>query len=103
MQSAFIAFHDRPSDSPFVERVWRCHSERAGNFVSVASTHWEIVVTRLAGQTTVTLRGPETRAREVHCPADGEWFAVRFKSGAFMPQLSVANLLDGRDVNLPQD
>jgi len=69
----------------------------------VASSHWEIVVTRLAGQTTVTLRGPETRAREVHCPADGEWFAIRFKSGAFMPQLPVASLLDGRDINLPQD
>ena len=28
----FIVFEDRTSDSPFVERVWRCHSERAGTF-----------------------------------------------------------------------
>jgi hypothetical protein len=42
----FIIFDDRPSDSPFVERVWRCHSERAGRFLSVASSHWEMVVTR---------------------------------------------------------
>src|SRR5204863_984460 len=75
----FIAFDDdRASDSPFIERVWHCHSERGGTFVSVASSHWEIVVTRLRGQAIVTLRGPETRPTEVPCPADGQWLAIRF-------------------------
>src|SRR5262245_29588811 len=95
-------FEDRGSDSPFIERVWRCHSERAGSFLSVASSRWEMVVTRLAGRSVFTIRGPETRATEVHCPADGEWLGVRFKSGAFMPQLPPAVLLNGKDVNLPQ-
>ena len=73
----FIVFDaERPSDSPYIERVWRCHSERAGTFLSVASSHWEFVVTRVRGDTTITLRGPETRVREVTCPADGEWFAI---------------------------
>lgn len=99
----FIVFdNDRPSDSPFVERVWCCHSVRAGTFLSVASSHWEMVITRLRGDTTVTLRGPETRATDIHCPADGEWFAIRFAAGTFMPQLPVARLLDGQDVTLPQ-
>jgi hypothetical protein len=98
----FIRFEDRLSDSPLIERVWRCHSERAGTFLSVASSHWELVVSRVAGQATVTVRGPETRAREVHCPADGEWFAIRFKAGTFMPQWPVGSLLDGKDVTLPQ-
>jgi AraC-like DNA-binding protein len=102
-RSVFIIFDaDRPSDSPFVERVWRCHSEGSGDFLSVASSHWEMVVTKLGGATTLTLRGPETKAREVHCPANGEWLGVRFKAGTFMPQLPVGNLLDGRDVTLPQ-
>jgi AraC-like DNA-binding protein len=98
----FIHFDaDRASDSPFVERVWRCHSERGGPFLAVASSHWELVVTRLEGATSVTLHGPETRAREVHCPANGEWFAIRFKAGTFMPRLPVVSLLNGRDVDLP--
>ena len=98
----FIHFDaDRASDSSYVERVWRCHSERGGRFLAVASSHWELVVTRLAGQVSVTLHGPETRMREVDCPADGEWFAIRFKSGTFMPRLPIANLLNGRDVHLP--
>jgi hypothetical protein len=99
----FIIFDDnRPSDSPFVERVWRCHSEGGGTFLSVASSHWEMVVTWLNGDTTVTLRGPDTKAREVYCPPDGEWLAIRFKAGTFMPQLPVGRLLDGQDVTLPQ-
>jgi AraC-like DNA-binding protein len=100
----FIIFDDnRLSDSPFIERVWRCHSERAGMFVSVATSHWDLVVTRLEGRLTVTLKGPETRAREVFCPANGEWLAIRFKAGTFMPQLPVSSLLDGRDLNLPSE
>jgi AraC-like DNA-binding protein len=103
LSAGHIVFDDeRPSDSPFIERVWRCHSERAGTFVSVASSHWEIVATRLQGRTSVTLRGPETRPRDVYCPANGEWFAIRFKAGTFMPKLNVSRLLNGNDVVLPQ-
>jgi AraC-like DNA-binding protein len=98
----FIHFDaDRPSDSPFIERVWSCHSERGGPFLAVASTHWEFVVSRVAGATTITLHGPETKPREVNCPADGEWFAIRFKAGTFMPGLPVSRLIDGNDVDLP--
>jgi hypothetical protein len=99
----FIVFdQDRPSDSPLIERVWSCHSVASGPFLSVASSHWEMVVTRLQGECTFTVRGPETRASEVHCPADGEWFAIRFAAGTFMPQLPAGRLLNGNDVNLPQ-
>jgi len=97
----FIVFEDRPSDSPFVERVWRCHSERAGTFSSMAASHLEMVVTRHRGKTFLTLRGPETRATEADCPADGEWLAIRFKLGTFLPEHPASTLLDRRDENLP--
>jgi hypothetical protein len=57
-----IRFADRPSDSPVVERVWRSHSDYAGTFQSMAACNWVMVVTRLAGRTYLTVRGPETRA-----------------------------------------
>jgi len=97
----FIIFEDRPSDSPFVERVWRCHSERAGTFHSMAASQWEMVVTRHQGKTFLTVRGPETKATPAACPAEGEWVAIRFKLGTFMPLLPARNLRDRRDVNLP--
>jgi AraC-like DNA-binding protein len=97
----FLVFDDRPSDSPFIERVWRCRSERAGRFLSVASSHWEMVVTRYRGETTLTVRGPETKATVIDCPPEGAWLGIRFRFGTFMPQLPVPKLLDGSDVNLP--
>lgn len=99
----FIHFDSvRASDSPFIERVWRAHSEGSGPFLAVASSHWELVVSRVQGATTVTLHGPETQAREVFCPADGEWVAIRFKAGAYLPHVPMAQLLNGGDVHLPQ-
>lgn len=94
----FLTFDDRPSDSPFVERVWRCHSERTGTFLSIAASHWEMVLTRHNGKTTLTVRGPETKAATLDCPAEGEWLGIRFKLGTFMPHLPARNLLDRRDV-----
>ena len=98
----FLVFGDRPSDSPVVEKVWRCHSEHAGTFVSIAASHWEMVVTRLKGKTTLTVRGPETHAAKLDCPAEGEWLGIRFKLGTFMPQLPARNLRDRKDVTLPE-
>jgi AraC-like DNA-binding protein len=99
--SSFIHFEDRLSDSPFIERVWRCRSDRGGKFISVAASHVEMTVTRLRGQTFLTLRGPETNATIVNCPGEGEWLSIRFKPGTFMPQWLPGNLRDHRDVTLP--
>jgi hypothetical protein len=100
-EGAFILFRDRLSDSPFVERVWRCHSERGGKFISVAASHFEMALTRLRGKTFLTLRGPEMKATTLDCPEEGEWLCIRFKLGTFMPQLLPGSLRDHRDVTLP--
>lgn len=97
-----ITFDDRPSDSPFIERVWRSHSERGGAFHSIAACHWEMVVTRLQGKISLTVRGPETVSTVADCPAQGEWFAIRFKLGTFMPLLLPGDLRDRNAVTLPE-
>lgn len=97
----FIHFEDRPSDSPFVERVWRCHSDRGGTFHSMAASNWEMVVSRCLGRTTLTVRGPETQASSAECPTEGEWLAIRFKLGTFMPLFRPGELRDRNDVTLP--
>ena len=92
---------DRASDSPFVERVWRCHSEGAAPFLSIAASHCELVVSRLGGKITMTVRGPETRATPMgDCPGDGEWLGILLKLGTFLPQLPTRTLVDA-DMNLP--
>lgn len=98
----FLVFEDRPSDSPFVERVWRSQSTRAGTFLSVAASHCEIVLTRHRGKVKVTLRGPETGATIADCPADGEWLGIRFALGTFLPAHPAATLRDRQDLDLPE-
>jgi hypothetical protein len=96
----FLVFDDRPTDSPFVEKFWRSHSDRAGAFLSVAASNFEMAVTRHRGKTFLTLRGPETKATTIDCPAEGEWLGIRFKLGTFMPQLTPGHLRDRQDVTL---
>lgn len=98
---SFLVFEDRPSDSPFVEKVWRSHSTRSGTMHSISACHWEMVVSRWGVQPSLTIRGPETKATTAECPADGEWFAIRFRLGTFMPLLKPGALRDRNDVTLP--
>jgi AraC-like DNA-binding protein len=94
---------ERPSDSPFVERIWLRQSESsAGSFISMAEAHWVMVVTKYRDRTILTVHGPETRATPAYAPADAEYFAIVFKPGAFMPILPPRIAVDRRDVDLPE-
>lgn len=93
---------ERPSDSPFVERVWRSHSESASPFLSIAESRCELVVSKLQGKIAMTMRGPETKATPLgDCPSDGEWLGIRLKLGTFLPHLPVSRLVDAK-VTLPE-
>ena len=96
-----IIQEERSSGSPFVERVWRNYSERASAFTSVAVSNWEMVIAKLNGQTTLTVRGPETRATPAYCPPEGEFMGITFKLGTFMPHLPVSMVMDRQDLDLP--
>jgi AraC-like DNA-binding protein len=97
----YIIDNERLSDSPFVERVWRAHSEGTDPFLSLAESRWQIVVTTYNGKMSLTVRGPETKATPLgDCPTDREWFGILFKLGTFMPHLPARNLVNG-ELTLP--
>ena len=91
----------RSSRSPLVAQTWQARSEPEESFISVAATHWEMVVTRQRGAARLTVRGPETRATAVPIPQDAEFFGIEFSAGTFMPDLPPGRLVD-RTVTLPQ-
>jgi AraC-like DNA-binding protein len=96
-----FTLEDRPSDSPFVERIWRAQSERTGDLLSIAMSHWEMVVSRYQDKTYMTVRGPETKATSLPVTIVGtEFFGIRFRVGTVMPALPASMLVD-EDVNLP--
>ena len=97
-----FVFDNRPSDSPFVDAVWRTQSDGDGGaFISVAESHWGVVVTRQNDKTYLTVRGPETKATPAPIPEDAEFFGIVFKLGTFMPHLPAIHLVDA-PANLPE-
>ena len=97
----YIIDDERLSDSPFVERVWRAHSEGTNPLLSIAQSCWQIVVTTYDGKMSLTVRGPETKATPLgDCPTDREWFGILFKLGTFLRHLPARNLVNG-DLTLP--
>jgi hypothetical protein len=97
-----LTLEERPSDSALVQAIWRAQSERSGSFISTAAIHWEMVLMRFKGKTTLTLRGPETKATCAPIPAEAEWLGLTFRLGVFMPAWPPGRLRDGHDVNLPE-
>jgi hypothetical protein len=49
----FPHFEERPSDSPFVERIWMTQSERAVSFTSISTIFWSMVISKYNGKTTI--------------------------------------------------
>jgi hypothetical protein len=91
----------RPSCSPFIQETWQTRSEPEESFISVAATHWEMVVTRQGAAARLTVRGPETKATTVPIPPDAEFFGIQFTLGTYMPGLQPRQLVDGMST-LPQ-
>jgi Helix-turn-helix domain len=96
-----FTFERRSSRSSMIEQTWQTRSEPGESFISVAVSHWEMVVTRQRGTARLTVRGPETKATMSPIPADAEFFGIQFSLGTFMPGLPPGQLADG-SLTLPQ-
>lgn len=96
-----LYIEDRPSDSPFVERIWHSRSENISTFTSIAVATMELVYWKQDGITQIAVRGPETQASISPVPEDTEFFGIMFRSGTFMPHLPVNRLVDANVVLLP--
>lgn len=98
-----FSLKEQPLDSPFIERIWRAKTESVGTFISQAATHCEMVIIKYQGKTSVTVRGPETKASFLPVQwAGAEFFGITFITGAFIRQLPPRDLIDRGDANLPE-
>ena len=88
-------FDLRHPNSAFIKTVWRTRSRLDTTFTSPAESHWDIVVTRQKGTSSLTLKGPETRARLAPVPSEAEFIGIQFQHGCFMPHFPVHELTNG--------
>jgi hypothetical protein len=84
-----------------LRRVWTGRCDSPTDFSSIVSIGPGIGFARIAGITTVHLRGPVTKATTLSCPCDSEYFGTDFRLGAYLPMFPPAGLADGRDHVLP--
>jgi hypothetical protein len=89
-----LEIEDRPSDSPYIARVWRGRTSGIERMMSVATPHWELVVWSHRGLVHVAARGPETVASVADVPDESESFGISFALGTSMPHLPVSRLVD---------
>ncbi len=90
-----FSFDEATVETPFVDRIWRSRSAPAEGFISVAASHWEMIVTRQHGHAVLTVRGPETHATHSPIPQEAEFIGIQFRIGTFMPCLPLETLVDG--------
>ena len=94
----FPHFVERPSDSPFVERIWMTRSEQSGSFTSISTAFWSMVISKCRGRIAISLHGPETGATCKDFPPEAEWFGIAFKLGTFVPDILPGSFIDGHIV-----
>jgi Helix-turn-helix domain len=87
-------FEERPSDSPLVTRVVLSRAETDGVNLLPADGNCYMFLQTVKGKTSVAVGGPLTKAMFLPVSEDTQWIGVRFKLGAFMPDLPPSKILD---------
>jgi Helix-turn-helix domain len=96
-----FTFEERPSESPVVEAVWRMQSDDAGEYISIASSHWSLLLIKDIDKPRIKMFGPETKATPGDFTADAEVLGINFNVGTYMPHLPPGNLLND-NLKLPE-
>jgi hypothetical protein len=84
----------RPSDSPYIDRVWLSRSSGVDEMMSIAAAGWDLVVLEQRGQISVLVHGPESAASPSPIPEDTTFFGITFAPGTSMPHLPANRLVD---------
>ncbi|GAA4971897.1 hypothetical protein HD597_007177 [Nonomuraea thailandensis] len=90
-----LEVESRPSDSPYVERVWRSRSDDVARMTSIAAATWDLVFWEHRGQVSAAVQGPETKASPAPVPEHATFFGISFAVGASMPHVPMERLVDG--------
>lgn len=96
-----LRYEERPSDSPFVERVWSTQSAGSFNFTSMAISHWFMALWTQEGKTHIAVHGPKTFPIIAPVPEYADFIGIVFKHSTFMPHMLVSQLVND-EIELPE-
>jgi Helix-turn-helix domain len=90
-----LEIESRPSDSPYIQRVWRTRSSQVSRMMSIACASWDLVFWERCGRVYGAVHGPESAASLAAVPEDATFFGVSFALGTSMPHLPVSGIVNG--------
>ena len=99
MSGAFM--EGRRLDSPYIDMIWRGHSEPNYSPVCPADVRWNLLFLKSTGRIHVTVEGATTQYVAKHRVESTDFLVIKFALGVFMPYLSPDMLVDA-DATLPQ-
>ncbi|MCA2215771.1 helix-turn-helix domain-containing protein [Jidongwangia harbinensis] len=97
-----LRFRTRASDSPWVDTVWTCTSDRVTEMTSVATPCWGLVFWEREGRPYAAVTGPETRTGTAPVPEGASFVGIEFAVGTSLRALPTPALVGGGAV-LPRD
>ena len=89
-----IIYEERLSDSPYIETITRGWTVRDGSTVRPAEINWHMVFVKHNGSVQPLVVGPWTTAGVASWEEGAEILWIKFKLGAFMPDLPARDFLD---------
>jgi hypothetical protein len=95
-----LRFGTRASDSPWIDSVWTCTSERVTQMTSVAAVRWGLVFWTQDGRSYAAVTGPETGAGTAPVPEGAVFTGIEFALGTSLRVMPTPELVDG-GVELP--
>jgi hypothetical protein len=95
-----LRFETRASDSPWVDTVWTCTSERVTEMTSVAAVSWGLVFFEREGRAYASVSGPESRTGTAPVPEGVRFVGIEFAVGTSLRAVPTPALVDG-GVELP--
>ncbi len=95
-----LRFATRPSDSPWVDAVWTCTSDRVTTMTSVAGVRWGLVFWAQDGRAHAAVTGPETRTLTAPVPEGAFFTGIEFAVGTSLRAVATPALVDG-GIGLP--
>jgi hypothetical protein len=90
-----LQFSTRRSDSPWVDAVWTCTSDRVEEMTSVATARWGLVFWEREGRAHAGVTGPETAASLAPVPTEAAFVGINFPIGTVLRGLPGSSLVNG--------
>jgi hypothetical protein len=90
-----LRFGTRGSDSPWVDTVWTCTSDRVAEMTSVAAVCWGLVFFTHEGRPYASVSGPETATGTAPVPEGATFVGIEFAVGTSLRAVPTASLVDG--------